>query len=293
MKSVIVKFREYLSHVSSTERSIIQYLLANPEKAAEMSVRELAKEVFASPSTITRLCHKTGFAHYKDFQKSLMYENAMRKEVITDRNCEIKKEDSPEQLVNKIIYKSIVSLEDTKSLIDVDVLEQSVSILQQAHKIAIFGMGASLLVAKDAYLKFLRVNKSCMVSEDFHAQLVQARNMTSEDAAIIISYSGMTKEMVECAEIMKNANVPIIAITCYHESPLSKISDYNLYVTATEFEFRTGKLGSRLSQLAVIDMLYVAYVQRDYDNCMNALRKTYISKQEKPNNEGETNKWRI
>lgn len=285
MKSVIVKFREYLPEASSTEKGIIQYLLAHPEQVAQMSIRELAKEVFASPSTISRLCHKTGFEQYKDFQKSLLYENAIRKETITDRSCEIRKEDTLEQLVDKIIYKSIVSLEDTKSLTDVESLSKSVDLLIQAQKIAFFGIGASLLVGRDAYLKFLRINKPCMVNEDFHAQLVQAKNMTMEDAAVIISYSGMTREMVECAEIMKESGVPIIAITCFRESPLSKLADVNLYVTATEFEFRTGKLASRLSQLAVVDMLYVAYVQRDYKNCMRSLKKTFISKTEKPSEE--------
>lgn len=273
---------------SNTEKSIIHYLLENPDKVAEMSIRKLSKEVYASPSTITRLCHKTGFLQYKDFQKALMYENLIRKETITDQNCEIKRNDTLEQLVDKIIYKSIVSLEDTKSLIDLEILEKSVTVLLHAQKIAIFGMGASLLVGKDAYLKFLRVNKPCFVSEDYHAQLVQANNMTNNDAAIIISYSGMTKEMVECAEIMKNYNVPIIAITCFHESPIAKIADFNLYVSATEFEFRTGKLGSRLSQLAVIDMLYVVYVQRNYETCMRSLKRTFITKTEKVNREGES-----
>ena len=292
MKSVRVKLREYLTHASNTEREIIQFILKSPEDVSVMSVRELARVTFTSPSTVTRFCKKTGFNDYKDFQRSLMYENAMRKEAITDKNSEIKKDDSIEQLVNKIIYKSIVSLEETKSLIDLEILDGSVSVIQKAKRVAFFGMGASLLVAKDACLKFMRVNKVCIVNEDFHAQLVQAKNMTNEDAAIIISYSGMTREMVECAEILKDVGVPIIAITCYHESPLSKISDYNLYVTATEFEFRTGKLGSRLSQLAVIDMLYVTYVQENYATCMDSLRRTYISKEEKTNHEGEI-RWQI
>ena len=292
MKSVRVKLREYLTHASNTEREIIQFILKSPEDVSVMSVRELARVTFTSPSTVTRFCKKTGFNDYKDFQRSLMYENAMRKEAITDKNSEIKKDDSIEQLVNKIIYKSIVSLEETKSLIDLEILDGSVSVIQKAKRVAFFGMGASLLVAKDACLKFMRVNKVCIVNEDFHAQLVQAKNMTNEDAAIIISYSGMTREMVECAEILKDVGVPIVAITCYHESPLSKISDYNLYVTATEFEFRTGKLGSRLSQLAVIDMLYVTYVQENYETCMDSLRRTYISKEEKTNHEGEI-RWQI
>lgn len=283
MNSVILKFREYLALSSNTEKGIIQYVLSHPEEVAQMSIREFSKQVYASPSTITRLCHKIGFLKYREFQKALMYENVLRKETINEENCEIQKDDTLEQLVDKIIYKTIVSLEDTKNLIDLEVLDKSVDLLLRANKLVFFGMGASLLVGKDAYLKFLRINKPCLSNEDLHSQIVQARNMTAGDVGIIISYSGMTPEMVECAEVMKNANVPVIAITCFHESPLSKLADLNLYITATEFEFRTGKLGSRIAQLAVIDMLYTAYVQRDYDNCMKILKKTYISKTDRKN----------
>ena len=79
MKNVIVKFREYYPEASSTEKGVIEYLLGNPEKVAEMGLRELAKATYVSSSTITRLCHKVGFSQYKDFQKSLIYENALRK----------------------------------------------------------------------------------------------------------------------------------------------------------------------------------------------------------------------
>ncbi|MEF2953975.1 MAG: MurR/RpiR family transcriptional regulator [Blautia sp.] len=278
MQSVILKFREYLPQSSSTERGAIEYLMQRPEEVATMSIREFSQNAFASPSTITRLCRKLGYAKYRDFQQALMYENALKKETISEQNCEIHRSDTMEQLVDKLIFKSIMSLEDTKRLIELEVLDKSVELLMSSKRIAFFGVGASQLVAKDAYLKFLRVNKPCMVSEDFHVQLVQARNMTSEDVGVIISYSGLTSEMVECAEIMKDANVPLIAITCFHESPLSRLADYNLYVSATEFEFRTGKLGSRISQLAVVDMLYVAYVQKNYDACMNSLKKTFIAK---------------
>ena len=77
MQSVILKCREYLPQSSGTEKGILQYLLNNPEEAASMSIRQLSGKVFASPSTITRLCHKLGFSQYREFQKALMYENAM------------------------------------------------------------------------------------------------------------------------------------------------------------------------------------------------------------------------
>ena len=279
MKSVIVKLREYMREASGTEKGIIAYLLEHPEQVVEMNIRDLAKKCYASTSTISRLCHKIGFEHYKDFQKSLVYENALRKDVITERNCEIDRNDSLEQLIEKVIYKNIVSLKDTKSLIDVDALDKSVKLLAKSRKIAFFGMGASLLAAQDAYLKFMRINKFCQINEDYHSQIVLASNMTSEDVAIVISYSGLTKEMILCAETMKNANVPIIAFTCFRESPLSKLADYNLYVTETEFDFRTGKMSSRISQLVVVDLLYMAYIQNNYDECMRLLKRTFIPKE--------------
>ena len=69
--------------------------------------------------------------------------------------------------MDKLIFKSIMSLEDTKRLIELEVLDKSVELLMSSKRIAFFGVGASQLVAKDAYLKFLRVNKPCMVSEEF------------------------------------------------------------------------------------------------------------------------------
>lgn len=286
MESVLVRLREYYDQASNTEKSIISFLLENPEEAAEMSIHQLADRVYASASTITRLCHKTGFPQYKRFQKSLLYELAVRKENVLGLDYEIHRDDALENLVDKITYKSIASLEDTRSLIDIGTLEKCLDLLQNARMVSFFGIGASLLVAKDAYLKFLRINKPCQVCEDFHAQLVQAKIMGRQDVAIIISYSGQTSEIISCAKILKSAQVPMIAITCFKESPLSKLTDYNLYVTATEYAFKTGKLASRLAQLNVIDILYVAYIQRNYDTCMVSLKKTYISKTDRSEGKG-------
>ena len=82
MQSVILKFREYLPQSSSTERGAIEYLMQRPEEVATMSIREFSQNAFASPSTITRLCRKLGYAKYRDFQQALMYENALKKETI-------------------------------------------------------------------------------------------------------------------------------------------------------------------------------------------------------------------
>jgi DNA-binding MurR/RpiR family transcriptional regulator len=137
-------------------------------------------------------------------------------------------------------------------------------------------------VAKDAYLKFLRINKPCLIRDDWHAQLLQARNITNNDVAIAISYSGMTEEVLRCVQTAKENNAPIIAITRFEENPLSEIADYNLYVSATEFIFRSGAMSSRISQLGIIDILLTALINRNYEKYLKQFQKTHIEKPYKP-----------
>jgi len=282
MKSVIVRLQEYNSQASNAERGIIKYLLEYPEEVAGLSIHQLSKKSFCSSSTIIRLCRKTGFEGYKELQKSLLYELAIRKENKDWQKQEIGQCDSLEEIVNKVIYKNIASLEDTRKLLDLEKLERCVDLLDQAHTVCLFGIGSSLLVARDMYLKCLRVNKSCLLCDDWHAQFLQAKNMTEKDLALIISYSGMTEEMITCAKEAKQHGTPIVVISRFEESPLVKIADYNLTVAATELVFRSGAMSSRISQLAIVDILYTAYIQRHYDECLKQFKKTHIYK---PTNE--------
>ena len=278
MKSVLVRLQEYKGKASGAEKGIVTYLLAHPEDVSSQSIHELAEKSYSSSSTIIRLCRKLGFKGYRDFITSLVYELALRQSTYDERKKEITTGDSLQEIVDKVTYKTIVSLEDTRKLMDLSVLQQCVDLLLQARSISIFGMGSSLLVAKDAYLKFLRINKPCIVNDDWHAQLLQARNMTKDDVAIAISYSGMTEEVLRCVESAKEKGAPVIAITRFEENPLRMKADYNLSVAATEFIFRSGAMSSRIGQLDVIDILYTAYAHKEYEQNVKQFERTHIDK---------------
>lgn len=287
MKSVLVRLQEFSNQASGAEKGVIKYLLAKPEEAVNCSIHELAESTFSSPSTIIRLCKKLGFKGFKELHKSLLYELALRKSANLEKGKEITKEDSLESIVDKVTYKNIVSLENTRKLIDLDILEECVDLVCRSHTICLFGMGSSLLVAKDAYLKFLRMNKSCLISEDWHAQLLQARNIKREDVAIVISYSGLTEEMLRCATEVKEKGAPVIAITRFEDSPLSRMADYNLSVAATEFIFRSGAMSSRIAQLNIIDILYTGFLNRQYESSLTQFQRTHIEKPYHPVNQEE------
>ena len=278
MKSVLVILREYEIHATATEKVIIKYILDHPKEVTDMTIYELSGKTFSSPASIIRMCKKNGFKGFKDLTKALIYELAMREHNKNEEKKEIIESDNLKNIIDKVTYKNIISLEDTKNILDIDVLDKCVELLIQCENICIYGIGSSLIVAKDAQQKFMRLNRYCTVSDDWHLQLLTARNMSPKDLGIIISYSGQTEEMIECAKAMKENGVKIISITRYGISPVADLCDYNIFVAANESTFRSGAMSSRISQLNVIDILYTAYASNKYENSLELIARTHIRK---------------
>ena len=278
MKSALIRLRENIDSLNSAERTVADYIIRDPQRASQQNVQEIATNSYASPSAVISMCKSIGFSGYSDFKKSLTVEIAIQDENMNLSREEIKKGDSINEIIQKVTYKNIQSLMDTQHLMDTGTLEECVKLINSAHNIIFLGLGASWLAARDAYEKFMRINKSCSINEDWHLQLLSARNSNRQDVGIVISYSGQTTEMIECMKALKENGTPTIAITRCVNSPISNLADHKLYTTANESLFRSAAMSSRISQLDIIDILYTAIANSDYENCLRHLKKTHIVK---------------
>lgn len=281
MSSALLRLRECSQRFSSTERGVAERILDDPQLVVDLSVHELAQKTFSSPSTIVRMCSHTGFSGYKEFRRAVTFELARREQTRQREQKDLQRSDSLEQIIDKITYANILSLEETRDLMDASILRAGAEVLRRARVIYLFGLGASLCAAKDAYLKFLRLNKLCVINEDWHSQLVQSCNATDQDAALVFSYSGVTAEVIACMKNLKRNGTPIIAITRCVASPVSDLADYRLYTAANESLFRSGAMSSRMSQLNVVDILFTILANADYERSLQQLSRTHIEKNEK------------
>ena len=211
MQNVLLRLREVQPSLSSTERQIAQFILENPDETTTLTIRDLARRSFSSPSSVVRICRVIGFQGYKELRHALTLELATLGENGSHREKDITPQDSLQEIVDKVTHKNIQSLLDTQRLLLLDELEQCVELIANARTVLLFGIGSSLCVAKDTYLKFLRLDKPCVVNEDSHSQLLQARNATAQDVGIVFSYSGQTMEMIQCIKEMKAGGAPVIA----------------------------------------------------------------------------------
>ena len=278
MKSPLLCLQENMATLSPTEKAVASQILEKPELVSELCIHDLAKETFSSSSTIVRLCCHIGFSGYRDFRRAVTAELAVRARTKIDEQRSIAHTDSLEEIIEKVTYRNIVALEDTKALMDIEVLRRCVELIRKARVVYLFGIGASFCTAKDAYLKFLRLNKMCVINEDWHSQLLQARNAVPEDLGIAISYSGKTVEVIECMKALRENHTPIIAITRLANTPVAQLADEKLYTAARETLFRSGAMSSRISQLNIIDILYTYWGNLEYDHTLDQLSKTHIHK---------------
>lgn len=241
-----------------------------------MSIQELASKSFTSPPTVMRLCKRLGLQGFSDLKIEVASELKTFENMninILD-NATFKKTDTVKDIVNKITDITVKSIEETSLLVDEKVLYDVAKGIMKADVIDFYGVGASNNIAFDAAFKFMRIGKIIGCLSLIDRQKIQAINSNKNHFAVLISYSGETKEILEIADILQSNNVPSVSITSRTENKLMNKTLYNLFVTSKESNLRNGAIASRTATLYMVDLLYTTCISLDFDNSFEMLKKT-------------------
>jgi DNA-binding MurR/RpiR family transcriptional regulator len=257
------------------EQKIAKFILDFPGEVVNMSIEELADACGTSMSSVVRLCKSANYAGYKELCRMLFTDLALEQQEVTPYN-DVRPGDSTESIVQSVCSSNIKSIENTRAFLDTESLDRAIDALCIAKRVDFYGVGTSGIIAMDAHNKFVRINKMSMSSSDPHDQILCATSLQKGDVAVLISYSGDTKDILETAEIIRKTDATIISITCYSKNPLSQKADISLYSSSSETLIRSGVMGQRIGQLTVIDILYTAVVSRLYGTVKIHLDETRL-----------------
>jgi DNA-binding MurR/RpiR family transcriptional regulator len=153
-------------------------------------------------------------------------------------------------------------------------MNRAVELIRSARMNYIFGIGASGLAAQDLAQKLIRIGFPCSCFQDTDLQITAACNLQKGDAAFIVSYSGETPAMITISQWAKKKGAEVITLTMETENTLRKSADIALLVPSVERVYRSGATVSRLTQLAVIDMIYSLLISKDLNSAIMALEQT-------------------
>jgi RpiR family transcriptional regulator, carbohydrate utilization regulator len=257
-KSCLVQIHELRGSLSEKEGIVADFILAAPREAVRPSIVELAERIGVSESTLFRFVRKLGFEGYQSFRIALATETVEPSARIYEAPVG---EADGETAVSVVFKTAISALELTMRQLDRGALSRASSLAAKARSLLLFGLGGSGIVAKDACHKLIRAGLRCCAPEDFHLQLMTAAQAGPEDAAIVVSHSGVNKDALAIAAELKRRGVPLVAISTYPRTPLAKLADLLLLSAAPSSPYASEAFSARIAQLAIIDALYVEVME--------------------------------
>lgn len=269
--SIRLKIKSLYNGLSSKEQNIANYILENPISVAHNSISDLSAELNVAGSTLFQFAKKLGYSGFKDLKMAILVQENNFSTTSIHENIEI--DDNELTIAQKVFDSNIKTLNNTKKILKLDNLKEAAEIISNSNTLYFFGIGGSGIIAKDAYHKFLRSPVLVRHSTDYHMQLMEASLLTSQDCAICISHTGKSKETIKIAEIVKKAGAKVIVITSHASSPLAKIGNIVFISISEEIEFHSEALSSRISQLSILDSLYVILMFMDKEKSKEALSK--------------------
>lgn len=271
--STVIKLKQIYPGLKGNNRRIADLLIKSPELLMSHKVSDVARVCKCDAAQVIRLCQRLGFKGFTELKTHLARELIP---VHSDANYEeLVCSDVFEQLRSNYLHKITQSIRDTVSQLEKETVEQAVRKIHDARRIVLAGSGASHFTACDLYSKLLRMGLNAFCFADQEMQKINSALLTPDDLLIAFSFSGNSHGTIECIQTAKDNACSILLITNYLESRAARLSDLILCTAADEEKLRIGAMSSRLSQLAVIDLL-VSYLTLKYPESINSnILKTY------------------
>lgn len=277
----LTKIKAAYNQFTKAEKKVADYILQNPKEVLFMSITDLAEVCEVGDTSVFRFCKTMELKGYQEFKMMLSLSLSEGIQEVDQFAGNINLDDSLPELAQKVLNTNINALTETYSLLDTKQFSQAIDELHRAKRIYFFGVGASLLTALKAMNKFLRIEPKVYCIQDSHMQAMAASMMGPDDVAVLISYSGATKDTIHVADMAKRAGSKVICITRFVKSPLTSYSDITLLCGANEGPLQGGSTSAEISQLFLIDLMYSEYYRRYFDKCSKNNEKTSGSVLEK------------
>ncbi|MCI8317022.1 MAG: MurR/RpiR family transcriptional regulator [Lachnospiraceae bacterium] len=241
--------RQRYAGMSSVEKRIADCILAEPEKVMNSPLVYVAKKAKVSEGSVINFSNSLG---YKGFSQLKI--NLAQYVSTYSVHDEVTREDSPKQILRKLINRAIVSFESTYDTIGQE-LQSATDLLSKAGKIVVVGVGHSMVIAKDISIRMMWLGLPAIAETDPLLAGTMSTQMKENDVVFAVSNSGRTREVLMVAQTAHSLGVKVIGLTSYPNSPLAKLSDVTLVSVSMEAQDYRESTTARLTQLMIGDCL--------------------------------------
>ena len=262
------RIEEVLMQYNDARRSIGEFVLHEREHLQQYSMQEIADMTFTSKATLVRFAKTLGYKGWKEFMQAIIIEERYQDAhpSYIDVNNPFQNGDKTKEIIRNISDLQIESIKDTVDLMNPDMVDAATDILMQAKQVIIFGQRPNSIIADLFRRKMMTLRKRTELAQMGEAGIVSSM-MSSEDCAIIISYSGNNEEIypMNYVKILQDQQIPIIAITSDGENYLREHIPCVLTMSSRERLYtKIANFATEESLQLILNVLFASYFSRNY-----------------------------
>lgn len=272
---VLPRLRADAEALPEQARRVARVLLEDPHGAARLSIADLAVRAGTSEASVTRLAQRLGYAGFPGLRLALAAESAGEREPARIAG-DIGRDDRTAEVKAKVLADLERSLHETAAALDDAAVDAVADAVVAARRTLVVGIGASGIVAHDLARKLERIGLAATALTEYHDAVTSCVAARPDDVVLGVSHSGETVDVVEPLLRAGAAGARTVALTSRSTSVLARSCDHLLLsVAGGEDAVRPAAMSSRSAQLFVVDVLFVAVVQRDHDRAAPLLAASY------------------
>ena len=254
LKAGLKPITALLKPLRRSRRELMQRILEHPREHVLLSVRTLAKEVKAEPSTLLRTVQAMGFDTYKDFQRYLH-----ELSVIVATPLDLMKESNHANSgisgrIRQTLDCALNNLQSLRNTLDPAELEHFARRTYRAERVLIIGgdLASSLVWFLEYSLRLIGL--PVMAGTSYGETIHLTRSATRRDVLIAISFRRGLRQTVEGLLQARLKKVYCIGITDSVVSPIARNSDQYFLASIEGSSYG----GSYVSPMALLDAILVA-----------------------------------
>ena len=259
---IIEKLRHHAEDFTSSEKEIIKLIFNNPEILQTSTAKQLGEMAYTSASTVVRLCQKVGCKSYSEFKVNFITEWQKREKAMlyVDASIPFKSTDGPHDVLKQLTELENIAVRQTHSLLNLDTYNRVVKMLNDADCIDVYGFGGNVKLFYDFAYKMGSIHKKVNINIDHQEQMLSAITKYTNHCAILVSYSGETKNTLKYAELLKKNGTPSISITSSENNSLTALTNEHLYIASLESKsYSITKIGAFTSNISIYTLANYLY----------------------------------
>ncbi len=258
---------------NSSKKSIGEFVMRKKSHVSEYTTQQIVDETYTSKAALVRFAKALGYRGWKEFAGAFAAEQHYQESHYSDidPNFPFTGDDTIPDIIQKMSSLQVESILDTADLLNPRTIKKAADLLVSSRRTALFGLSPNLLLGQLFYRRMMTINKPVEIPLLNDSGLL-ASSLTSEDCAILISYSGntRTREPVSLLPILESRKVPVIAVTSVGNNKLRMHAHYTFSISSRE------KLYSKISTFAteksiefILDVLFSVCFSLSYQENLN------------------------